>query len=768
MSVPAAPNVRAVIARGRSPEAIPSALALGGYLFLTLALTYPLVREFTAAIPGDSFDGWQNFWNLWWMRTALLEQHASPYFTHLLYAPTGVGLLFHTLNPFNGLLTLPVQIAGGLFPAYNAAILFSFALGGFGAYLLARYVLGSGSSRLAAFVAGVIFTFSPFHVAHLLGHMQVISLEWIPFFALYLLRAVDGAQNANRKSQIAKRKSQIARRKSAICNLQSAICNLKDVFLAAFFLALVALCDWYYVLYCLIFSAVVLIWAIWRGWAETFRWPRSSTYPFSSAAAPAPLPSRPFAPLPRLLAAVAAVWLLWAIAFSPLLAPMVREARQSRFMVPDPAQSRTLSADLLAFVTPQEFHPLWGKWAQERAKVFAATVSEHSVFIGYTVLALAVLGAWASSRRVGKQSAIRNLRSAIRGPWLIVLLVFIVLALGPVLHIAGRADLLPGGGEIGLPYGWLVRIVPFMDITRSVSRFDVMVMLVMAVLAGRGVEWLMRPSDLSPSPFPAREGGWGVRSRRWLAVAALALILFEFLPAPYPMSAADTPAWYRTLAADPRPGAVLNLPMNWDRPGYLLYQTEHGKPLTVAYISRDDPRTLTDRAPVLQHFRHLGPDVIAFDLARQGRQVLADLGVRWVVLDRYKMPGGRERAYTEAAAREIFGDQPVVYADERITVYEVTPPATAAPYLVLGVGWEAFDKTTRAFTGNAPIIVRSPDARTATLRVTLAPDSAALDLPGEGGIYRITLTLQPGENEVTLRARAEGGRVIVTELALEP
>ena len=50
--------------------------------------------------------------------------------------------------------------------------------------------LGPGSSRLAAFVAGAIFTFAPYHIAHLLGHMQLIALEWLPFFALYLLRAV--------------------------------------------------------------------------------------------------------------------------------------------------------------------------------------------------------------------------------------------------------------------------------------------------------------------------------------------------------------------------------------------------------------------------------------------------------------------------------------------------------------------------------------------------------------------------------------------------
>ena len=325
-------------------------------------------------------------------------------------------------------------------------------------------------------------------------------------------------------------------------------------------------------------------------------------------------------------------------------------------MVPDPDQSRMLSADLLAFVTPQEFHPLWGKWAQEQGKRFTASLSEHQVFAGFAVLALAALGAW-RGRKPGR------LRAWV-GLWLLALLTFAILALGPVLHMGGRTALLPGGGEIPLPYAWLVRVVPFMDISRSVSRFDAMVMLALGILAALGLDGLIR-----------RLPGW---RGRIIAFAAIALIVFEFWPAPYPMSLPDTPEWYKTLAADPRPGAVLNLPMNWDRPGYLLYQTEHGKPLSVAYISRDDPRTLTDRVPVLQHFRHLGPDIIVFDLAAQGQQVLADLGVRWVTLDRYKMPGGEEREYTDAAAQAIFGSQPPVYQDERLTAYEVTPPGTTA------------------------------------------------------------------------------------------
>jgi hypothetical protein len=693
-------------------------LALAGYLLLTLGLTYPLVTQFSRAIPGDGFDGWQNYWNLWWVRTALLEQHTHPWFTHLLYYPTGVGLLFHTLNAFNGFITLPIELVFGLLPAYNAAVVFSFALGGFGAYLLARYVLGPGSSRLAAFAAGIIFTFSPFHIAHLLGHMQVISLEWVPFYALYLLRAVQGGAEAGSWKLEAAKAPRPAWR---------------DALMAAFFLALIALCDWYYVLYCLIFTAVVLVWAIGR------RGDRRSARLLPGTQAPPHL---------RTLAAVAAIWLVWAVVLSPVLVPMLREAGQSKFMVPDPAQSRTLSADLLAFVTPQEFHPLWGQWAQARGKIFTASASEHQVFAGFTVLALAVLGVWGGRKR-------RSTRSSV-GLWLAALVTFVVLALGPVLHSGGQTALLPGGAEIPLPYAWLVRVVPFMDISRSVSRFDAMVMLALGVLAAIGLDWLVG----------TLRGGRG----RVVASAAIALIVFEFLPAPYPMSLPDTPPWYQTLAADARPGAVLNLPMNWDRPGYLLYQTEHGKPLTVAYISRDDPRTLTERAPVLQHFRHLGPDIVAFDLAAQGQQVLADLGVRWVTLDRYKMPGGREREYTEAAAQAIFGEQQPVYQDERLTVYEVTPPAAAAPYLILGAGWEPYDpqSATRSFTGSAPLIVHAAAPGATTVRVTLAPGSAALDAPRRGADYVIQAPLQPGENTIALRARQSGSRVQVASLALEP
>jgi hypothetical protein len=774
--------------RGRRATAV----ALIGYLLLTLALTYPLATYFTRAIPGDGFDGWQNYWNLWWVKVALLEQHTSPFFTDLLYHPTGVGLLFHTLNPFNGLLALLLQLAFGLFVAYNAIVLLSFVLAGLGAYLLARQGLGPGSSRFAAFTSGAIFAFAPVHFAHLLGHMQVISLEWIPFFALYLLRAT--MKMSLRGASFAPKQSPPARGIASAQTTGLAMtvrrppaeqeASRRDILLAAFFLILVALCDWYFVLYCLIFSVIVAAWII--------------------------LTARPARRAVGGLRAIVAIWLIWGAALSPLLWPMTREASQFRFMIPDPAQSRALSADLLAFVTPQSFHPLWGAWAREQSKVFTSSIAEFTVFAGFTVLALAALGVImrpgtaprpmeTSLRGVGfapkQSSSMQGIASAQTtglamtwrrpfsdrpGFWLLALLVFFILALGPVLHIGGRTALLPGGGEIALPYGWLARTIPFMEITRSVSRYDVMVMLALAVLAAWGLDWLWRRDDgetrRQGNKTPAR---WGMarlwnegrgRWRRGVALAACAGILFEFLPAPYPLSLPDTPAWYHTLAADARGGAVLNLPMNWDRPGYLLYQTVHGKPLTAAYISREDPRTLVARAPALQYFRRLGPDIIAFDLAAQGQQALDELGVRWVVLDRYKMPGGQERSVTEAAAAQVFGGQPPVYHDDRLTVYEVSPPPQRAAYLILGNGWGPLDADarTRAFSGSAEVIVQAPAAGAATLRVTLAAGSPPLAAPQVGAAFAVPVALQPGDNPIILRSQPAGQHVIVQELALMP
>ena len=686
-------------------QAIQHGLILLSYFLLTIIMTWPLVTQLTTAIPGDSFDGWQNYWNLWWVKTALVDRQQTPFVTDLLYYPTGVGLYFHTLNPFNGLVTLPLQLSGSLFSAYNAVVFFSWTVAGYGVYLLTRWMVDRTRPStihhpLAAFLAGAIFTFAPVHMAHLLGHMQVMSLQWLPFYALYLLQAV--ARSRQGKPWV------------------------RHALLAGFFLALAGLCDWYFVLYLFFFTGIVVLWQF----LSTPSYPppdkgrddsaRLGSFPYQGrvreglVAASRNLKSTI---APPLLAG-----LLMLLLLSPILIPMVREATQFSFMVRPTSDLYIFSASLLDFLVPNRLHTLWRPESFTWPGNQIAPVSERTISLGYIPLLLALVALW-------------RWRPAVRF-WAVTALFFLLLALGPRIHLGNitAADLpttLSSTTPEWTPFALLNRTVPFMRISRSVSRYALMVQLAIAVMAGIGLATLLQRRRALT--------GWLISG------ACLVLVLAEFWVAPYPMSPPDTPPFYAQIAEMTDVRGILNLPMNYDRPGYLLYQTVHHKPLAVAYISRDDPRTLTERIPVLQHFRHLGPDILDIDPAAVGSTVLTDLGIDLVIQDRYKMPGGLERSYTEELANAIFGGQPPLYSDERITVHRVQPPTTPLPYLELGAfHWGPLEQGVDGHQQRA--LIDQP----ATLSIHHAPPQSQLHLR-----YR---TL-PG---VELQIRAVDGQTLAT------
>ncbi|MCC6455058.1 MAG: hypothetical protein IT328_08960 [Caldilineaceae bacterium] len=687
-----------------------------GYLLLTLLMTWPLAVEFTRAIPGDAFDGWQNYWNLWWVKVALIERVQNPYVTDLLYYPTGVTLYFHTLNPFNGLVTLPIQLTAGLIPAYNMVVLVSWVLSGYGMYLLARWAIGRGErdsgatwrAELAAFVAGAIFAFAPVHMAHLLGHMQVMALQWLPFYVLALLRGMAQVRAGKRW--------------------------VRAGLLAGLFLTLAGLCDWYFVLYLFLFTGVVIGWAwlsLWLG--REWRWRQ-----WLGMVGPAALAG-----------------LLFALLLAPILIPMVYEATQYSFMVRPATDLYTFSATLMDFLLPNRLHTLFrpesfAEWGNQ-----VAPVSERTIAVGYGALGLALIALVTLRRRAAL--------------WAVAALLFVLLAMGPRLHwLTIRWEDIPVGVtsvQEWSPYALVNRLVPFMRISRSVSRFAIVVQLCVSVLAGMGLAWWLRRLRAQAALVVA-------------SVAVLALVLAESWVAPYPMSPPDTPGYYATLAQQPERGAVLNLPMNYDRPGYLLYQTVHQRPLTVAYISREDPRTLTERVPLLQHWRHLGADILAVDPVQVGMTVLSDLGVHIVVLDRYKMPGGDERSYTEGLAGALFADTPATFADDRLTVYAVTPPADPQPYLELGPlywGPLVVDEDSRYRTvgdGPADLLLRHA-ARGVQVMIEYWSEADAVVTSVDGSSWHLaaapegatlSVALPPGVDRLTFRAPA--GQVRVTQLGL--
>jgi len=587
-------------ASGRRNLAI--ACAYGG---LGLAMSWPLPLVLGSAIPGDGFDGWQNLWNLWWVRLSLLRLGISPWWAPILDFPSGVSLYFHTLNLPNGLLSLPVQEAFGLIAAYNAVVVASFALSGLGAYLLALRVLKKDGwrARAAAFLAGLAFSLSPFHFAHLLGHMQVFALQWLPFYCLALM----GALERPRPLRLAT---------------------------ATLFMVLAALTDWYNLIY---LGVLTLLWSVAYYWQQGHR--RNN----------------------RPLIAAGSIMAGAAVLLSPLLLPMLAEARRATYMIPDSAQIPRLSADLLGFVLPQEMNPIWGAFTRQVASRFTATTSERMLSLGIVPVFLAALAWW------------KQLPKAQLLAW--TGLLFATLALGPVLHVAGRVVTV-AGRPVVLPYLLLYRLVPLLGIARTVGRFSVMTSLSTAVLAAIGLDWLLRRMQARRAqPFAAA------------IVPALALlgVCLEFLPVPYPISAPDTPHWYQSLRG--QSGAVLNLPVNWDRPRYLLYQTVHGRPMVSAYTSRRDPQSPVEEYPGLQNLRALGPDVLPFPDAQTFATIAADLGLHWVVLDNYQMPGEDERQATLDIAGRLLEGAPQVYQDGRLAVIQLEPPPSPRAYVRLVGMW---------------------------------------------------------------------------------
>ncbi|MGB9632426.1 MAG: hypothetical protein ACPL8I_03795, partial [Chloroflexaceae bacterium] len=402
-----------------------SALAL--YLGLALLMTWPTALQMTTAVPGNGFDTWQNMWNMWWLREALLTR-SNPFFTPYLYYPHGAGLWLQTLNPINFLVSLPIHALFGLVVAYNFVVLFSLTLSGYAAYLLARGVLAEHgpsptTNHRAALIAGVIFACSGYLLAQVLGsHTHMLAAWPLPLAALALHRAA----------------SRPGWGRSA---------------LAGALIALTVLCDWQYLLF-------TLIWAAWYALARLlFHRPAGERG--------GPLPRLRASGAPAVVASIGVALLL----VLPLAVPTARFASQVPGAETEGGPTFRLehSADLADFFIPGQLHPLLGPLA-ERLQGYKDNVHIQSktAYLGLVTLILAGYG----------------LRDDRRFFWLLSAGLFTLLALGPQLQILGQRTGIP------LP-GALLYDLPLLRISRYPLRFVVYTMLALAILAALGARRLL-------------------------------------------------------------------------------------------------------------------------------------------------------------------------------------------------------------------------------------------------------------------------------------
>lgn len=313
---------------------------LGVYCLLTILLTWPLPVRMSTHLAGDDVDVWINLWADWWTEKALTEG-LDFYTTDYLFYPHGTSLVFHSFSHVNTAVTLLLKPVIGHFAAYNLTIMATYALSGFSMYLLARYLTGHGP---AAFVAGLIFAFHPYHVFQS-SHPVLVTTQFMPLFILSFLRLLH--------------RDQLTRRG-----------RIGHVLLASLWFLLTALSSWHLML---MLAGWAFLYLLYHFLFDRKTW--------------APGAVRRLV----LLAGVTAVILL------PFLRPILEEqlTRDASYMAVDVEEGR--GNDLLALFIPNRLHPVLGPVFLE-ANAEIGYTRNAPPYLGFVALGVAAIGI-ATSRR---------------------------------------------------------------------------------------------------------------------------------------------------------------------------------------------------------------------------------------------------------------------------------------------------------------------------------------------------------------------------------
>ena len=343
-------------------------VVLALYTLLAVITSWPLVRYLHSHVPGSetwALDEYTFLWNAWWFRYSLFNLGQSPLHTNYTFYPLGVSLVLYTYNLFNALVSLPLQPFFSLPAISNLTFLSTTVLSGYGTFLLVESLVrkvqrpaepsrssGEGpreSDRLlplvrygAAFLSGLIYAFGSYRMVYAaIGHYDMWSTAWIPFYLFFLMRTIQtpGWRNAA---------------------------------LAGVCFALALLCEMIFGVFLGLFTLILLAFAL-SGRPETLtRLERD-----------------------KLLKRIAVMILVATVLYMPVLIPILQEMSKG-YELAGWGDAEKLSVDLLGLVTPTALHPLGGDWVQTLAQTREGTSRFRVLttgFLGWAGLALAVVGA---------------------------------------------------------------------------------------------------------------------------------------------------------------------------------------------------------------------------------------------------------------------------------------------------------------------------------------------------------------------------------------
>jgi hypothetical protein len=365
--------------------------------------------------------------------------------------------------------------------AYNWLVLLSFPLAAIAAYLLARHL---SLSPAGAALAALAYTFSPFHLAHAAYHPHVAQIQWVPLYLLALWRCMDDASPA------------------AVAFLAAATAA---VTLSNFYGGLIA--------------AVITPVAVAAYWLATRREGARSMRRLGVTAAS------------LVVIAAAGIGYVWYAAGAVAV-------NRAGFGFPR-ADLFRYSAKWWSYLVPPVGHPLLGAAAHRlwTAAGVREGLLEHQVSLGWSIVALGLIAIWRwlaevrsakggvwpwlAEARAAKESERRRL--ALVPMLALIAVAALVCSLSPERTI--------GAFTFVRPSALLYEIVPMF---RSYARFGVVVHLMAALLAGLGVDCLLRSvtrrgrivcvalvavaaGEYAVSPFALWRDVLPTRAHRWVA-----------------------------------------------------------------------------------------------------------------------------------------------------------------------------------------------------------------------------------------------------------
>ncbi len=341
------------------------------FFAMAIVVFYPLALNMGSTIPGTGGDAYQNLWDIWWVGYATFTLHASIWYTPLVFPPLGASLVFQTMMPIGSLISAIFQPLG-LTVAYDIMFFVSFAASALAVFVLAHYLT---KNSYASFIAGTIFSFSAFHVAHAVSHIDWMFIAFAPLSIYFFLRILD----AGKKTEY-------------WAALGLGVSFVLSAFMGDIQQAIIVLIS---------FAAISVVYlALQRNRILNINFLKSMGIALAVALAAG------------------------SFGFVPIIQAITAPNALSTINMLNTVQNeQAWSVNLLSFFVPSPFNGILNGNASVNSTIFGPDPTETVAYIGYSALALALYAVYKRPRKALL--------------WLFLVIVFGWFALGPSLQIGG-------------------------------------------------------------------------------------------------------------------------------------------------------------------------------------------------------------------------------------------------------------------------------------------------------------------------------------------